>query len=212
MAVTAKWYQYGVYHVMNGDVDFTADTVKIALLDNTYTYADANQYWDSGGTGVGTDEVTGTGYTAGGITLANKAVTLVDSGSATAWAATTAYAVGDIVRKVADNGHIYRCISAGTSGGSEPAWSTATGVDVTDNTVTWEEAGSGFVKFDNTVEPEWTSSTITARYAVVYVTGTAGVADYVLGLIDFGQDESSSNGSFKITIHQDGLLQQLIGV
>ena len=61
MAVTAKWYQEGVYHVMNGDVDFTANTVKIGLLDNTYTYADADEFWDSGGTGVGTDEETDLG-------------------------------------------------------------------------------------------------------------------------------------------------------
>jgi len=54
---------------------------------------------------------------------------------------------------------------------------------------------------------QWTSSTITARYAVIYVdTGTPGTS-LLLGYVNFGQDESSSNGTFEIQWHADGILK-----
>jgi hypothetical protein len=53
------------------------------------------------------------------------------------WTATTAYAVGDQVRAtVYDNRH-YICTTAGTSGGSEPAWDTDIDDTTADNTVVW---------------------------------------------------------------------------
>ena len=56
-----------------------------------------------------------------------------------AWAATTAFAVGDIRRAttVQATGLWFRCTVAGTSGGSEPNWPTESGNTTTDNTVTW---------------------------------------------------------------------------
>ena len=56
-----------------------------------------------------------------------------------AWQATTAYAVGDNVEKVVDDGKVFRCKTAGTSGGTEPTWVTsALGDETTDGTVVWE--------------------------------------------------------------------------
>ncbi|MGA8849705.1 MAG: major capsid protein [Dehalococcoidia bacterium] len=57
----------------------------------------------------------------------------------TAWAATTAYALGDFVVPSAglENGFRYECTTAGTSGASEPAWPTAEGATKTDGTVVW---------------------------------------------------------------------------
>lgn len=62
---------------------------------------------------------------------------------ATAWATSTAYSVGDLVKPTTENGYIYRCTSAGTSDSSEPSWPDPSGSDdwgdtVADNTVTWE--------------------------------------------------------------------------
>ena len=56
-----------------------------------------------------------------------------------AWAATTAFVVGDIRRAVTDQatGLWFRCTVAGTSGGSEPNWPTESGNTTEDNTVTW---------------------------------------------------------------------------
>ena len=57
----------------------------------------------------------------------------------TAWTASTAYALGDVVVPTAglENGFRYECTTAGTSGGSAPTWSTVEGATTTDNTVTW---------------------------------------------------------------------------
>ena len=57
---------------------------------------------------------------------------------ATAWAAGTAYSVGDTVKPTTENGYIYRCTSAGTSDSIEPSWPTIFGNTVVDSGATWE--------------------------------------------------------------------------
>ena len=56
-----------------------------------------------------------------------------------AWAASTAFAVGDIRRAttVQATGLWFRCTTAGTSGSSEPNWPTDVGNTTNDNTVVW---------------------------------------------------------------------------
>lgn len=57
--------------IMNGSIDLDSDTIKVALVTSSYTPdKDAHDFFDDV-----TNEVTGTGYTAGGATLANKTVT-----------------------------------------------------------------------------------------------------------------------------------------
>lgn len=56
------------------------------------------------------------------------------------WAASTAYAVGDVVKIVTGGGgetYYFHCTTAGTSHSSEPTWDTTEGNTTTDNTVTW---------------------------------------------------------------------------
>jgi hypothetical protein len=60
--------------------------------------------------------------------------------SPSAWQASTAYSVGDYCRPTADNGLIYRCTAAGTSGSAEPTWPDEG--NASDSTVTWTVAGS----------------------------------------------------------------------
>ena len=57
----------------------------------------------------------------------------------TAWTASTAKVLGDRVVPTAglENGFIYECTTAGTTGGSAPTWNTVEGGTTTDNTVTW---------------------------------------------------------------------------
>lgn len=59
------------------------------------------------------------------------------NGAAPTWAATTAYAVGDTVVSTTFSPieEVFRCIKAGTSGGTEPDWTTP---PLTDGTVEWD--------------------------------------------------------------------------
>lgn len=50
-----------------------------------------------------------------------------------------AYRLGEKVRSIDDNGHIYLCTVAGSSGSTEPVFPTTTGATVTDGAVTWRE-------------------------------------------------------------------------
>lgn len=63
-----------------------------------------------------------------------------------AWASSTAYSVGNIVRasSLQASGLVFRCTTAGTSGGSEPAWGTDIGSTVTDGTVVWTAVASSY--------------------------------------------------------------------
>ena len=61
-----------------------------------------------------------------------------------AWAASTAFAVGDIRRAsvTQNSGLVFKCTTAGTSASSEPAWPTDIGSTVTDNAVVWTAISS----------------------------------------------------------------------
>ena len=125
--------------IMNGGIDLDTDTIKVALVTSAYTPdQDAHDFFDDV-----TNEVSGTGYTAGGASLANKAVT-------------------------ADN---------------------------TDN--------EGVFDADDVA---WTTSTITARGAVIYKsTGTASTSALICYL-DFGSDKISTAGTFTISWNAEGIL------
>lgn len=63
-----------------------------------------------------------------------------------AWAASTAFSVGDIRRATTDqaSGLFFRCTTAGTSGSSEPSWPTDINSTVTDNTCVWTAIASAY--------------------------------------------------------------------
>jgi len=69
MAVGANWYGLGFVALANKEIDWTGDTIKMALLDSGYTPdLDADDYFDD----VSADEITGTAYTAGGEALTGR--------------------------------------------------------------------------------------------------------------------------------------------
>lgn len=137
---TTKTYGSLIGKAFNKEVDFDTDTIKVALVSSSYTpNQDVHDYWDD----VATYEVSGAGYTTGGATLANKAVTYT------------------------------------------------TGTNVT--------------KFDGD-DVSWASSTITARYAVIYDASPAtNAAKPLIGYVDFGSDQSSSSGTFSIVWDSAGI-------
>lgn len=125
--------------IMNGGIDLDTDTIKVALVTSTYTPdQDVHDNFDDV-----TNEVSGSGYTAGGATLASAAVT----------------------------------------------------VDNTDNEGVFDAA-----------DTSWTTSTITARGAVVYKsTGTASTSKLIC-YFDFVSDKASSAGTFAISWNAEGIL------
>ena len=63
-----------------------------------------------------------------------------------AWAASTAFSVGDIRRATTDqaSGLFFRCTTAGTSAASEPNWPTDIGSTIIDNSCVWTAIASAY--------------------------------------------------------------------
>jgi len=139
VAVTAKWFGKAPMKLLNKEVDFDTDVIKVMLCTSAYAPdQDVHAYKDAV-----TNEVTGAGYTTGGATLANKTMD----------------------------------------------YTGATNV----------------VKLDAN-DVSWANSTITARYAVIYDdTPATDATKPILGYVDFGEDKVSSNGTFTIQWHADGI-------
>lgn len=123
--------------IADGTFDLDGDTLKIALFTSSYTpdatdivFADLSS------------EVSGTGYTAGGATLAS------------------------------------------------PTWNRSGG------TATLDAA-----------DPQWTTASFTARYAVVYKSGTANaLVNPLICLLDFGSDKTVTSGTFTVSFNASGIL------
>jgi hypothetical protein len=77
MAVSANFYGLGLTSLFNGEIDYDTDTIKVMLCTSTYApNLDTHRYKSSV-----TNEVTGTGYTAGGATLSGKSVAYNSTGN-----------------------------------------------------------------------------------------------------------------------------------
>ncbi len=204
MAVTFYVYPKFLQALLNKEHDVDSDALYMALLTSSYTPSDAHDYWND----VSANEITGTGYTANGKAITTPVVSYVEDTAGTAWATGAAKALGDLVRPTTANGHLYVCVDPGTTHATtEPTWPTAARKTVADNDVIWAECGRAVVVFTCDAVA-WTSSTITARYAVV-VNRTPGT-DATRGLIaiaDLGQNESTSNNTFTVTPSGLGLFR-----
>ena len=54
---------------------------------------------------------------------------------------------------------------------------------------------------------EWTAATISARYPVIYIWDESVPANrFLVGYADFGSTVSSTDGTFKISWHEDGIM------
>lgn len=137
MAVTA--YLYGSFpaKLANKEIDWDTDTIKVALTTSTYTPSqDTHDYFNDI-----TNEVTGTGYTAGGATLASKTVTYTSGTNTQAFdAADVTWSASTITARYAI---IYD--STGTSSTSALIGYVDFGADVIssggDFTIQWNASG-----------------------------------------------------------------------
>ena len=138
----SKLYGNFLAKALNKEVDWDSDTIKVALLTSSYTpNQDTHDYFDD----VSANEVSGTGYTAGGQTLGSK-------------------------------------------------------------TVTYDSANNVIIL--DAADTTWSSSTITARYAVIYDdSGATAASKALIGYVDFSSDQSSTNGNFTITWDATGIVR-----
>lgn len=83
---------------------------------------------------------------------------------------------------------------------------TAGGATLTGKTITYDGASNVVVLDANDVV--WASSTVTARYAVVYDdSGATNAQKVLIGYVDFGSDQSSTNGNFTVTWDATGIVR-----
>lgn len=139
--VSARAYGSAVGDALAGRINWLTGTIVATLHTSSMTpdVLTHNRVDD-----LTAEVVTGHGYTQGtGQTVTGKTSTFTPAASMTARVNTTAYVVGDMVRPATSNGHIYRCLAAGTTASSEPTWPTAGLATVTDGSVTWSEFGRG---------------------------------------------------------------------
>ncbi|MGW4123633.1 hypothetical protein [Nocardia sp. NPDC004711] len=69
MAMTPNFYGGFFMSLANKEVDFDSDAIKAMLVTSAYTFDKAHRYKSQ----LGATEITGTGYTAGGITVPTPA-------------------------------------------------------------------------------------------------------------------------------------------
>lgn len=139
MAVTTTMYTKGILSMLNKEIDWGSDDIRVALCTSTYTPdRDAHDYYSD----ITNELTTGSGYTATGAALGSKTQTV--------------------------SGHTVQFDAANTS---------------------------------------WTTSTLTARYAIIYDYQTAVAATApLIAYVDFGTDQSSSSGTFQITWDSTGVI------
>lgn len=196
MVATSTVYGHAYSQAFQKKIGFLTDTINLALMGSGYSpNPGADTFWND----ISSNEITGTGYSAGGQAIASPTITETAANSWGLTAATShAYVLGDVVKPSGGNGFLYMCVVAGTSGGSAPSWPTVVGETVTDGTVTWCNMGVAITVFSS-ASVSWTSSTITASFAVLYDAQT-GVAttEPLINLQTFAAPESDTSGTFVV--------------
>jgi hypothetical protein len=124
------------------------------------------------------------------------------SPSVGSWSASTAYVVGQIISV---SGNTYWCITAGTSGSSQPSFNTTIAATTTDNTVVWQRFSysNGLL----TLQPNIPGSTLLIYQGRVMV-GNGRLLTYSapLSFIDF----TVTNGGGSFTIVSPNLKSQIV--
>lgn len=180
----SRWYPLGLSKALSKEVDFLNDDIKMALFGAGHSFDSGNEYFSD----ISANEITGTGYTAGGALLGSKTMEYKSS-DLTSWTNSTIYRVGDLVVPTVVNSHIYKCCIAGTSSSdTEPSWSIVENANIAESGgPTWVEFGCGALVLDAS-DISWGDATITFSHAVVYV--DSGVSATSLLLIDFNIETS----------------------
>lgn len=200
MAVTGDWFANAKDQAFSGNINWASDTIKLALLTSSAA-PDLSAWVHFSDV---TNEVSGTGYTAGGVTLGTKTHAITAANSwATTWSATT-WAAGAVVRPSTGNGFLYQTPNGGTSTGTAPSFPTIVGETVTDSgSVIWANVGYSVLVLSSAAAV-WTTSTFSAQYGVVYKSTGTGTTSPLISIVNLGASSSVSSGTF--TFNPDAAL------
>jgi hypothetical protein len=81
---------------------------------------------------------------------------------------------------------------------------TAGGKEI-ENRQTSQDNANDLGKFDGD-NVNWTSSSLTARYGIVYKKTGEAATSPLIGCLDFGENKTSAFGDFLISWHADGII------
>lgn len=192
--ISAQLYGSAVGDALAGRINWLTGTIKATLHTSSMT---PNILTHTRVSDLTAEVATGQGYTQGtGQTLASKSLTFTAASAMTAHAVSTAYVVGDLVRPASSNGHVYRCLTAGTSGSTAPTWPTGNLGQVTDGTAVWGEFGRGVTTLSCGDVP-FGGITGSALYLVLSDRTDPDAADQpLIGLITFSE---ASTGTTEFT-------------
>jgi hypothetical protein len=140
--MASKAYGQFIGKALNKEIDWDSDDIRVMLVSSAYSpNQDTHDYLDD----VQGNEVSGSGYTAGGAALTSKTLTY----------------------------------------------------DASTNTITLDAA-----------DVTWATSTVTARYAIVYNnTGASAAAKPLIAYVDFVSDQSSTAGNFTVVWDSAGIVR-----
>jgi hypothetical protein len=136
MAISAHWFDKGILGQFGATpVNWTSDTIKVSLHTSSYAYSQTgNQFFSDT-----TNEITGTGYSAGGATLTSPTAVLT-SGVIVLSGANTVWTTATLTARIAA---IYK--STGTAGTSPLLGFVDFGADVSSTaasfTIVWSGSG-----------------------------------------------------------------------
>lgn len=83
---------------------------------------------------------------------------------------------------------------------------TKGGKPLTSKSVGVGSPAASHVGYFDAGDTSWTTTTLTASGAIIYQSGTQPSTNYLIGWIDFGANQSSSNGSFTISWNTAGII------
>lgn len=138
MAVTSFWYGQAFVNAFNKRIDFDSDAIKVAMLTSAYVpNQDTHAFFSDL-----TNEIVGTGYTAGGIALATPTITYTGatnvlklSGSNVSWATSTLTSRFAVVYDSSGGSAATNCLLTCVNFGADVSSSGST------FTITWDALG-----------------------------------------------------------------------
>jgi hypothetical protein len=206
-AFTATMFREAMVSFAAGEIDWASDALYLQLHTGTMNpNLDTWRYQSSL-----TNEVSssGTGYTTGGVQLADAAATYTKAADLTAWSGGQTWALGQFRRPSTPNGYCYQCVVAGAGHAeTEPTWPTTVGLTVADSAATWLCAGKGVLKLSASDPTPWSSATFTFRYGVIVdTTPASAAANPLIVLLDAGGDQVASAGTVTVTWNANGILE-----